>query len=113
MAFQFEREVTSVTVALTTSAGTTPQIAKGLYSKGVIHVPAGSSITSLTFHAATESNGTYLPLYEERGSGATAACTRTVSAGKSYELPAAISGAPFIKIVADAAGSVTISLTGE
>lgn len=96
--------------SLTTSISTTEEIPVGDFSGGTVHVPTGSSITSLTYWAATELGGTYLALYTSVPTPV--AVTQTVSGAKSYDLPAACFGCVGLKIVADAAGDVTLSLKG-
>ncbi len=93
-------------VALTTSAATTPEISISIFGSGQIHIPTGSSITSLTYYTAPNSGGTYLPAQDASGS----AVTQTVAATKSYPIPAILFGAAQIRIVANAAGTVSLSL---
>lgn len=95
----------SATYALTDSAATTAAIEFGDYRAGMVFVPAGSAITSLTFHAAPKGGGTYLPLYTSAG----AAVALTVAAGRCYTLPADVAGCKALKMVANAAGSVEVS----
>lgn len=92
-------------LSLTTSVGTTPEIKTGCHAAGTVYIPSGSTITTLTFHTAPTEGGTYLPLY----SGAVAV-TLTVTAGRAYPLPSGVYGTPFTKIVADAAGAISIAL---
>lgn len=94
------------TVALTTSAATTPEIDVSHFASGTIAVPTGSSITSLTYYTAPDMGGTYLAAYDDAGN----AITQTVAAAKSYAMPAAIFGAAAIRIKANAAGNVTVAL---
>jgi len=95
----------AIAASLTTSAATTPEINKSLFGAGLVHVPTGSSITTLTFHAASAENGTYRALYTAAG----AAVTLTVAAARAYVLPASVDVAPWIRVVADAAGDVTFT----
>lgn len=92
-------------LSLTDSAATTPEINTGGYETGTVHVPSGSSITTLTFHSAPTAGGTYLPLYDTGGN----AVTLTVQGGRTYKLPS-FHGSRFTKMVANAAGAVAISL---
>ena len=103
---QSRKYSTHQTVALTTSAATTPEISVGEFSSGEVYVPTGSSITTLTYHVAPYSGGTYLPAQDASGS----AVTQTVAQTKAYPIPAILFGAAMIRIVSDAAGSVGIGL---
>lgn len=111
-------------VALTTALATTPQHAMQEYVGGTVYIPAGSTITTLTFYGASNpsSDGEGIPaantasgvaqsfyqLYNSSGS----AQSLTVAAGNCYALPADIFGFGALKIVADAVGSVELSLKG-
>jgi hypothetical protein len=101
-----DRQTESLTLALTTSAGTTPAVNFAQFAGGRIYIPTGSSITTLTFHDAPTPDGTYLPAQDADGE----AITLTVEAGKSYPLPDELFAAAQLKIVADAAGSVALAL---
>jgi len=94
-------------VALTDSASTTPEIQMEEWAGGSIHV-VGTSITGLTFYGATEPGGTFVPLYDKTNT----AVTRTVDHTQVYPLPDECFGLGAIKIVANAAGAVNISLKG-
>lgn len=98
------------TVSLNTATSTTDAIVLSYHVSGVIYIPTGSSITSLTYYASYDGGTTYLPLQEEVGDGTTRACTRTVAAAKAYELPGAPAGATHIKITTNAAGTAYVSL---
>lgn len=100
------RDSVNLDAALTTSAATTPEISIAIFGSGQIHIPTGSTITTLTYHTAPNSGGTYLPAQDASGS----AVTQTVAATKSYPIPAVLFGAAQIRIVANAAGNVSISL---
>jgi hypothetical protein len=94
------------TLAITNSATTTAELAYGAANYGMVYVPSGSSINTLTFHAAPCSDGTFLPVYSGE-----AAVALTVAAGKCYALPSTILGARFIKMVGNAAGTVYTSIS--
>ncbi len=99
---------TVASYALNTAANTTPEIpfdGRG----GVIFVPVGSSITSLTYYAAEKVGGTYLPLYQADGA---TPVTQTVTSGKAYDMPPQVFGCRAIKIVVNTAGSVFITQKG-
>jgi hypothetical protein len=89
---------------LDTAEGTTPEIDFGAVGYAVVFIPAGSSITTLTFLVAPEPGGTYLPHYVT-----TSATTMTVQGGRAYQLPTTLSGVRAVKITVNAAGTVDIS----
>lgn len=95
------------TYALTTDVATNPVIDFRGAAGGTVFVPAGSSITSLTWYAAPDPEGDFLPLNDADG-----AIVQTVEAGKAYDLPAACFGARALKVDPDAAGSIHVSLKG-
>jgi len=101
-------------LSLTTDATTTPIIEFGQdgYAGGRIFIPAGSSITLLTFHDAPSGDDTFLPSqYQVDSSGAPAALTIAVAAGKSYSVPSGLFGAGAFRIEVDVAGTVDVSLS--
>jgi len=77
------------------------------FAGAIVTVPAGSSITALTWYHCREENGTYQALYDPAGVALTPS---TVGAGKDYAIAAEIFPAAFIKIVGDAAGTVHLTL---
>jgi len=96
----------SVTVA--TAAASSDEIKFGWAAFGQVYIPAGSSITSLTWYSAPTYGGTYTAAYDEDG----VAVTQTVAAGKCYAVPSALAGCTGLKAVGDAAGEFDISLKG-
>jgi len=100
-----------LTAALTAVLATTEAINNSENAGGVVFIPGDSSITSLAFYAAPTRTGTFLPLQEEVGDGTTWPCSRTVEAGKCYELPAAIYPAQFLKVVTNASDDVDFVFT--
>lgn len=102
------RQSRRATVSITNSASTTGEIDFSGAAGGIVFVPSGSELTSLTYHAAPALGGTYLPLSDAAGE----AVTQTVEAGKAYDLPAACYGAAALKIVGNTAGNVDVSLKG-
>lgn len=96
------------TVSVTASAGTTGEIPFEECAGGMIFVPTGSALTSLTFHAAEKSGGTFLPAYDADGN----ALVRTVAADRAYPIPTALYGAGAIKIVGNDSGSIVILKKG-
>ncbi len=103
------RQQVSLAPSLTASLETTPAIDFRGASGGMITIPTGSSITSLTFYGACAADGEFAALY---GADGDAIGAITVAAARSVDLPAALFGAAFVKIVADAAGAVAVSLKG-
>lgn len=95
-------------VDLTNSESTTEAIDFRQYSGGMVYIPNGSSITTLTFWAAPKPDGTYEPLKDSSNN----AVTRTVAADGAYALPDECFGAGAIKMVANASGTVSLSLKG-
>lgn len=100
-----QRVALSQDVALTTSAGTTPAISIDGYASGEVYIPTGSSITTLTYHVAPSSAGTFIAAYD----ATPAAVTQTVAAARAYPIPSALFGAAMMKIVVNAAGTVSIT----
>ncbi len=94
-------------LALTASLNTTPEIDLSGYASGEIFIAAdvSSPMTSLTYYVAPRVGGTYLAAQD--GSGA---ITTTVVNDKAYIIPSTVFGAGAIKIVANNAGNVGISL---
>lgn len=93
---------------LTITAGTTASgstaIPFGDFAGGHVYIPNGSSITTLTMHASAD-GVTYYEVYS-----AGAALSVTVAADKSADFPDGVFGARFLKLVANAAGTVYVTL---
>lgn len=70
------------------------------FETGRVHVPVGSALTTLTWHASLSRDGAYLAARD----GSNNPVTSTVTAGCSYAFPAALLGARFIKITGNVAG---------
>lgn len=98
--------VANDSVAVGTSVATSDPIAFGDFVDGMVHIPAGSSITTLTWHASTERAGTYLAAED----ASSTAITQTVAASQAHPIPTALRGARFLKITGNAAGTVGVSL---
>lgn len=96
------------TVTVDTTAAASEEIVFSDQAGGRFQVPAGSSITSITWWDAPEPDGTFVAAYDEFG----AAITQVVSAGKSYEIPSSLAGAGALKAVGDAAGTIVVNLKG-
>ena len=78
----------------------------GSYASGMVFIPAGSSITALTWHACETINGTYLAAED----ASSAAVTQTVAASQAHPIPVALLGCRYIKAVGDAAGVMGVTL---
>ncbi len=94
-----------LTVSLNTAEGTTEEIPYEAYAGGMVFIPSGSSITTLTWWAAPKRGGTFLAAKDEDA----AAVTQTVAASDAIEIPKALYGAGAIKAVTNASGNVEIS----
>lgn len=82
-----------------------PEISLAEVVGGFVHIPTGSSITSLTWYTApkrTAEGGTYVAAHDENGT----AITQTVAASKSYAIPPKLLGAKWAKAVPNADGAV-------
>lgn len=95
-------------IAADTAVGTTAEIAYVDREHGEFVVPSGSSITSITWHAAEKPGGTYGAAQDESGT----AVTQTVAAGESHPIPDALRGAGAIKPVTNAAGTLHVLTKG-
>ena len=73
---------------------------------GMVYVPAGSSLTSLTWHASLFEEGPYIAADDSAG----AALVQTVAAGQAHPIPAALQGAMFLRITGNVAGEVGYTL---
>ena len=82
------------TLSTTCNGGGIPMVG---WAGGVIYLPTGGDITTLTYYGAVEPGGTFVALHDSDG----AAVTQTVSSAKIYELPSAIFGCGALKIVGD------------
>lgn len=103
----------SLTVALNTAVGTTAPIDYGEMAGGEIYIPAASNISSLTYHVSSTSLASgNTPVYVAAQDASGSPVTQVVGATKAYPIPEALFGAVTIKIVADAAETVPVSLKG-
>lgn len=91
-----------------TAVGSSSAISYGDFEKGMVYVPAGSTLTTLTWHTSISEDGTYMPAYSS--AAVPAAVTQTVSAGQAYPIPSDLNGARFLKITGNAAGVVGVAL---
>lgn len=74
--------------------------------QGMVYIPNGSPLTTLTWHASARVNGEYLAADDATG----AAVVQTVAAGQAHPIPSALSGARFLKITGNALGVVGITM---
>jgi hypothetical protein len=95
---------TIVTVTSGVTAAASDEILFGSYAGGIVFLPAGVGVTTITWYVAEKPGGTYLLAYDEDGT----AVTQTVSHTKAYAIPAALYGARAIKAVASAGTASTI-----
>ncbi len=97
---------THLAVVVGAAVADSDEIPYGNFAGGRFHVPAGSSITTITWYDAPVLGGTYLSSYTEAG----VAITQTVAAGKSYEIPLSLASARALKAVGNAAGTIDVCL---
>lgn len=74
--------------------------------RGMVFVPSTATFATLTWHASTSVNGTYLPARNESN----VAVTTTVLAGQAYPIPEVLRNASFLKITGDVAGVVGLTM---
>ena len=82
----------------------TPEINMKDFAGGSVSIPAGSTITTLTYYGCHTQGGTHLVLLDSDG----VAVTQTVAASRVIDMPAAVFGLPYLKIVSNADGAVSI-----
>lgn len=93
------------TIAVDTTAAACDPIPFADYAGGQVYVPAGSSLTSLTWYGSGD-NATFYPVQDGLGN----AVTSTVAASMCCLIPAACFACLFLKAVGNAAGTIAISL---
>lgn len=91
------RQWHSLSVLIDKDLADSEEVQTGEYAGGVLHIPAGSTLTSVTFYVANTKGGSYLPLYDQTGLPVAIG----VAEARAYEIPTAVFGGPFIKIVGD------------
>jgi len=107
-----DRFSTSFPVSVTTSLATTGKIPYGAAAQGEIEIPAGSSITSLTWNSCTEENGTYAAVYDDNLAAPVAQVQAGLVAGRSYPIPTPCAGKRWLKPVGNAAGAIQATVKG-
>jgi hypothetical protein len=76
------------------------------FQNGMVFVPSGSAITSLTWLTALNKDGPYLAAFSANGS----AIVQTVAAGQAHPIPLDLRGSRFLRIVGNVAGEVSVTL---
>ena len=95
-----------VDITVDTAVADSDAINYGPFASGSVYVPAGSSLTTLTWHACETRAGTYLAAED----AASAAVTQTVAASQVHPMPVALLGCRFLKITGNAEGTVGVTL---
>jgi len=103
---RLQNAVQDVTIA--TTVADSEEILFGPYAAATVFIPSGSSITVLNWYAASKKGGTYMLAHDWQQ----VVASQTVEASKCYMIPVCLFGAPAIKAVGDAAGTVAISMKG-
>lgn len=91
-------------VSATAVLGTTPVIDFTRFERGFIILPSGSPITDVDFYIDWESGGafTHYP----------AGDISSMAADKAYEIPQALIGAQYVKLLVNSAGSLELLFKG-
>ena len=90
--------------SLTTLLASTPVIDFTIFEKGIVVLPSGSTINDLDFYVSYDQAGTYIYM--------PGADLTSLAAERAYQLSDKLCGAQYIKIVANAAGSVDLMFQG-
>ena len=98
----------STGIAVTAVIGTCREIIYDGISGGMIYIPAGSAVISLTPYVTYELGGTYYPLY----SVGNVPIAMTVAHTRAYPIPEEAFGAVGLKFVANDTGVIHVSLKG-
>ena len=105
-----------VTVGTDADGSGSDEILYGEFAGGQVHIPGGSTITSLTWLSTHKEGGDYEAAQHSVDDGVTpltyVATVQTVAANKSYPIPPELFGAYGLKVVGDNAGTVHVSLKG-
>jgi hypothetical protein len=95
-------------VTLTASVATAPRFPYGAVAGGMLFVFSTSGAAKISWYAAPEPTGPFLPVYSSGNASET-----FVSAGRAYAVPDECFAAPFLKMVLDAgSASVFLSVKG-
>lgn len=95
-----------VAAACTNDSTTTARILRDGFPMGSVHVPTGSSITSITFYGTNVAGVAAVPGYDQDH----VAITLTVAADQIVELPSAIACFKYIVLVTNASGTLYVHL---
>lgn len=101
---RYSAQIPAVTIGTSIAASSVIDFSSS--ETGRVHIPAGSSLTTLNWHASLTGDGVYTQVRD----GSNADVTSTVAAGYNYAFPAALIGASFLKIVGNAAGVAGITM---
>src|SRR5688500_16800659 len=101
-----QRFPNSLSVLLDSTLADSEAIPLGDFAGGLVSIPTGSSITSLTFYASDSKAGTYRQIFD----AANAAVSRTVAAARAYALPDECFAVRWLKMVPNADGTVVVTL---
>jgi hypothetical protein len=96
---------TSAAASLVGTTGAAGKVDFRNFSGGQVYVPAGSSITSLTWYGSHD-GVTFLPVQDGAGN----AVVSTVAAGYSCLIPASCFACAFLLAVGNAAGTINLSI---
>lgn len=95
-------------VALTTSETTTAKISFGGFAGGGYRLTAGSA-TLVTFYGGFAEDDTFQPIYD-RTPTTPVIISQVVAASRAFAFPPECFGFPYIKMLADAACTISYSL---
>lgn len=93
-------------IAVGTGVSTSDEIEYGGFTDGMVYIPNGSSLTTLTWHSSATKGGSYLAAEN----AASSAITQTVAQNQAHPIPTELRGARFLKITGNAAGAVAITM---
>jgi len=96
----YQAESAAVTVSATLAS--CKAFPMGSFCGGIIEIPTGSSVTSLTFYHGMTETGDFWPLHDSDGN----AITMTVAADKAYSQPDDLNEAVYVKAVANTDGTI-------
>ena len=86
-------------VSVHNTLGSAVSVPFGSFRRALLHVPTGASSATVTFYASGSESGTFQQIYDSSGS----AVSLAVVADRSYDLPAAVEAAEWLKIVTSTA----------
>jgi hypothetical protein len=89
------RESSHVTVTIANGANLSGEIDMSQFSMLIVHMPSAWTAASIGFKVASESGGTFLPLYDDDGN---LLQIDSPGASKAYAAPAGVAGCSFVKL---------------